>query len=283
MNKSATIKLFLLFGDPKRLRTAELSNWSGKAIAAPRSDLESFITREELQKPGIYFLLGVDPLHGNPKAYIGEGEVVSDRIKQHKSKDFWNSAIVFVSKDSNLTKSHIKYLEGRLIETARTIGRFKLENAQKSGATLPESDQSDMEAFLDRLQQLFPVLGSDLLTPVKIDGTNLDLPQFLCKMKGAEAKGDITPNGFVVYKGSTAVLEERKSSSKNGSWVFDLRKRLKQEKGLIKKGQYLSFAKDSEFSSPSAAAAVIVGGNAPGPVMWKDKSGKTLKELEENG
>ena len=121
MNKSATIKLFLLFGDPKRLRTAELSNWSGKAIAAPRSDLESFITREELQKPGIYFLLGVDPLHGNPKAYIGEGEVVSDRIKQHKSKDFWNSAIVFVSKDSNLTKSHIKYLEGRLIEDRKSV------------------------------------------------------------------------------------------------------------------------------------------------------------------
>ncbi len=26
---SATIKIFLVYGDPKRLRTAELSNWTG--------------------------------------------------------------------------------------------------------------------------------------------------------------------------------------------------------------------------------------------------------------
>ena len=31
---SATIKLFLVHGDAKRLRTAELSNWTGKAVAS---------------------------------------------------------------------------------------------------------------------------------------------------------------------------------------------------------------------------------------------------------
>jgi len=282
MNISATIKLFLLFGDPKRLRTAELSNWSGKAVAAPRSDLDSFIDREELKKPGVYFLLGVDPLNGNPKAYIGEGEVVLDRIKQHKSKDFWNSSIVFVSKDENLTKSHIKYLEGRLISIAKELGRYELDNSQNSGAILPESDQSDMEVFLERIKQLFPVLGSELLTPVKSDTGSTKRPKLYCKIKGAEAKGDQTPNGFIVYKGSTAVKEERASALKNGPWAVKLREKLKVEGTLIEKGEFLQFTKDTEFSSPSAAAAVIHGGNAAGPLAWKDKSGKTLKELEEN-
>lgn len=78
MNKSATIKLFLPFGDAKGVRTAEISNWSGKAIAAPRSELDHFLAREELGKPGVYFLLGVDPDSGRPAAYIGEAESVAD-------------------------------------------------------------------------------------------------------------------------------------------------------------------------------------------------------------
>jgi hypothetical protein len=44
---SATIKIFLAHGDPKRLRTAELSNWTGKAIAGPRSEFVSVLAREE--------------------------------------------------------------------------------------------------------------------------------------------------------------------------------------------------------------------------------------------
>ncbi|HDQ45221.1 MAG TPA: DUF4357 domain-containing protein [bacterium] len=32
--------MFLIHGDPKRLRTAELSNWTGKAVAGPRSEFE---------------------------------------------------------------------------------------------------------------------------------------------------------------------------------------------------------------------------------------------------
>jgi hypothetical protein len=40
---SATIKLFLLRGDAKSLRTGEISNWSGKAIAAPRTELDELL------------------------------------------------------------------------------------------------------------------------------------------------------------------------------------------------------------------------------------------------
>jgi hypothetical protein len=95
---SATIKLFLPRGDATSLRTAEISNWSGKAIAAPRTELAELLAREELDKAGVYVLIGSDPLTNAARAYIGEAEVIRDRLKQHKAKEFWVSAIVFVSK-----------------------------------------------------------------------------------------------------------------------------------------------------------------------------------------
>jgi len=282
MNPSATIRLFLPFGDPKKIRTAEISNWSGKAIAAPRTDLDLLLPREELSKPGIYFLLGVDALDGRPMAYIGEAETVSSRIKQHKSKEFWSSVIVFVSKDDNLTKAHIRYLEGRLIDGANKIGRSKVENFQSSGARLPESDQHEMEVFLERITQLLPILGSEILTPIlQIDPQINRSETLICLKKGARATGMRVPNGFVVFAGSTAIIQDRESAKVHGQWILDLRERLKLEKSLVELEGFYKFTRDVEFSSPSAAAGVIFGGNAPGPIAWKNADGITLKELDE--
>src|SRR5213594_4881670 len=146
---SATIKLFLPHGDPKRLRTAEISNWSGKAVAAPGTELEELLAREELSQPGVYLLTGTDADTGKSVAYVGEAEVIRDRLKQHRAKDFWVQATIFVSKDENLTKAHVRYLEGRLIGDAVQAGRVLLENSQSSGSKLPESEREDMEVFLE--------------------------------------------------------------------------------------------------------------------------------------
>src|SRR5947207_8951782 len=212
---SATIKLFLPRGDAKSLRTAEISNWTGKAIAAPRTELDELLQREELDKAGVYILSGSDPLSGSPRAYIGEAEVIRDRLKQHKTKEFWVSAIVFVSKDENLTKAHVRYLESRLLAEAGQIDRFTLEQNQAGGSKLPESDREDMEVFLSRIRQLLPVLGSDLLIPVgQPTAKQQSGGTLFCRMKGAEGRGHRTPDGFVVLKGSTAVLQEREAAYK---------------------------------------------------------------------
>ena len=135
---SATIKLFLPDGDAKGLRTAEISNWTGKALAAPRTEVERLVARDECEKAGVYVLTGTDPATNTPHAYIGEAEIIRDRLKQHKGKEFWVSAIVFVSKDENLTKAHVRYLESRLLSEAAQIGRFTLEQNQATGSKLPE-------------------------------------------------------------------------------------------------------------------------------------------------
>ena len=184
---TATIKLFLPRGDAKSLRTAEISNWTGKAIAAPRTELDELLQREELDKAGVYILSGSDLLSGSPLAYIGEAEVIRERLKQHKTKEFWILAIVFVSKDENLTKAHVRYLENRLLTEAAQVGRCTLEQNQASGSKLPESDREDMEVFLSHIRQLLPVLGSDLLIPVAQPAAKQQSGGILfCRMKGAE-------------------------------------------------------------------------------------------------
>lgn len=275
-----TIKLFLPKGDAQSLRTAELVNWTGKALAGPRSQLDDLLAREELAKSGVYILLGVDPDTGKQAAYIGEAEVVRDRLKQHRDKEFWIQAITFVSKDENLTKSHIRYLEGRLIEEAKTIGRFALMNGQASGSKLPESDREDMEVFLSRIVQLLPVLGCDLLTPIlDLIATNPKL-RLIGKIKGAIAQGQRTPKGFVVFANSEAVITDRPSAKNYVSNILTMREEFKTNGTLVISSGKLRFTRDTEFSSPSMAASVISGGHANGLTFWKDKEGRELKEIE---
>jgi len=277
---SATIKIFLVHGDPKRLRTAELSNWTGKAVAGPRSEFEGVISREEAEGSGIYFLSGSDPDSGKPALYIGEAECIRDRLKAHLQKDFWNHVVFFVSKDENLTKSHIRYLEGKLIDQARDAGRAHLVNNQSSGARLPESDRADLETYLEKVNQLLPVLGIELLVPTTVKpeaGREVEI--LTCEIKGVKATGHLSPNGFLVLAGSQAVLAERPSTQKY-PWALNMRQKLKAEGSLVVESEFLCFARDVEFSSPSAAAAVIHGGHANGLTAWKDSQGQTLKQLE---
>jgi len=275
---SATIKLFLAQGDPKRLRTAELSNWTGKAIAGPRSEFEGVLARDESEKSGIYLLTGTDQETGKPAIYIGEAENIRSRIKSHMDKDFWNQAIFLVSKDENLTKAHIRYLEGRLIDLCRKAERALVTNGQSSGAKLPESDREDMEVFLEKICQLLPVLGVDLFvtTPASPPSAKAVL---LCEIKGLKAKGYRTPNGFLVLKDSEAVARERASAEK-WPWPRNMRQSLKSEGVLSEVGDRLVFKKSYEFASPSAAAAVVHGGHANGLIAWKTEDGNTLKEIE---
>ncbi len=277
---SATIKIFLVNGNPKRLRTAELSNWTGKAVAGPRSEFEGIITREESNSTGVYFLTGNDPSSGRPTVYIGEAESIKDRIKAHLKKDFWNQIIYFISKDENLTKSHIRYLEGKLIEKAHSAGRAVVINEQSSGARLPESDREDMEVFLEKINQLLPVLGVEVLVPIAGNAETDTVKETLyCEIKGLKAVGYLSSSGFLVKKGSQAVLKER-ASAKKYPWPLNMRQRFKDEGVLSVEKDHLLFNRDVEFSSPSAAAAVVHGGHANGLIAWKNKTGKTLKEIE---
>ena len=158
-----------------------------------------------------------------------------------------------------------------------------MENSNTSSPKLPESDREDMEVFFSRIQQVLPVLGSDLLTPVA-GSTKSANPQgiLVCKIKDVIGRGKRTEAGFVVFKDSTAVSAVRLSAETQHPYVIALRKKLLQNGTLMEKGGRLVFTKDAEFDRPSAAASVIHGGGANGLIAWRDENGKSLKEMEES-
>lgn len=275
------ITIFLTDGEPNGLKTAELSNWVGKAIVIPRNKLKDVKVQQEHNKPAIYFLIGKENEEDLlPKVYIGEAEILWDRLSTHDgSKDFWQTAIAFTSKDTNLTKAHVKYLESRCVSIANNTKRCNLENGvAPSLPSLPDADKAEMEEFLDNLKLLLSALGYSILREiVSKEITETANPIFRCSGKDAEATGRMTNDGFVVYQGSTLTTNFSKA-------VEDVNKRLIEKlltSGHIKNQseKLYIFIKDYVFNSPSAASSLILGNATNGWDKWKTETGKTLHEI----
>ena len=173
MTKGRSIRLFLADGTPGGIITAEIMNWTGHVMVAPRSRLPDLIQRDEAKRTGVYFLLGDDPSGGyKPMLYIGETDAIGKRLKQHaqdEAKDFWDRVYVVSSSDHNLSKTHVKYLESRLIAIAKRAGRATLHNSTTPDYTqLHEAEVAYMESFLEHMRLVLPVLGLDVLKETEI-------------------------------------------------------------------------------------------------------------------
>jgi Domain of unknown function (DUF4357) len=280
-----TIKLFYVNGDPNGLRVADVMNWAGVAVAVPRNCLAEFKARKESDRPGVYILLGDDPdTAGEVRGYIGEAEAVGSRLAQHakdETKDWWSEVVVFTSKDGNLTKAHAKHLELALYKLAGDAQRVHLANASEpTGAALPESDQADMDGFLEYVRLVLPPLGAraaQMLEPR--GGTGRTGPEFTYRVLKAEARMRRVAEGYVVLKGSTAVKKTYPSLSKG----YRARREELIRDGVLGPGEVedlLVFESDSVFSSSSAAAAIVSGSPQSGPAGWRLPDGRTLREVE---
>jgi len=276
-----TIKLFLIDGEPNGRMTCELSNWTGKAYKIPRIQIKESYDRIELKNPGIYLLFGKNE-DGKNIVYIGEAESIIDRLKQHVSqKEFWNEVILFISKDENLNKAHIKYLESRLYEIATELDRYILENSSTPAkSSISESDVAEMEEFLENIKLLTNSLGHKVFEKLIDSSVNRQNKKELFTInaaRGAKGKGIPSANGFVVFKDSEIAKSTVASMQQS---LINIRQKLIDQNIIIEKNTNLLFAKDYEFTSPSTAAAIIMGRNANGLVEWKLSDGKTLKDFE---
>ena len=165
-----TLRIYLVDGSPTGVLTAEIMNWTGRVTVGPRSQLAAMAKRPELSRTGIYLLVGPDPdVPNKDRVYVGEGDKVLTRLTQHEgdeSKDFWTRTVVVTSKDENLTKAHVRYLESRLLQIATQAGRATLVNGTAPPLPpLPEPDVADMEFFLEQVQLVLPVLGFPFTQP----------------------------------------------------------------------------------------------------------------------
>lgn len=277
MNYGKSIRLFLIEGIADGRWMCELSNWTGKAYKIPRNCVKESSDREELKNTGIYFLFGKSDETDTYRVYIGEAENIYERLLTHlKEKEFWHECVVFISKDNNLNKAHVKYLENRMYTIAKEAGRYQLENSNiPTQPSLSEADRAEMEEFINNAKLLLSAVGHKVLEATAIPSkTNNDLEIFVFEGKDYKATGTTTADGFVVFKNS--ILSKKANSSLTKS-LLDKRNKLISENII---DSAFTFTKDYIFSSPSTAASIISGNSTNGKTAWRNSQGMTLKDYE---
>ena len=271
-----SIELFLVNGSADSLVTAELSNWNGKAIRIPRTEIAS-CDRTDITQAGVYFLFCKQD-DDTEAVYIGESENIKDRLVQHirdfnadKEKYYWNTAVIFIGSDLN--KSLIRYLEDRFVTIAKQCKRYTvLTKNTYSKTVIKESQKAAMEEFIDNVKIVINALGYNVLEP-KAQPEADDTENMLFMNYGsAKAKGKRTSDGFVVLTGSTINATTTKACPDSA-----IKNRTKYEKSI---DENYTLTDDLLFSSPSGAASFVGGSALSGNELWKDKNGTKLKDID---
>lgn len=269
------ITTILLEDNPKGLRMFEIAGWIGKSFVLPRSKLKVAKNRTELSAPGIYFLFGKG--EKREQVYIGQSEDVLYRLGSHamtREEDEWSHALVFIG---GLDNTYIKYLESIAIDQIKKANRYTLlNNATPRENTLSESQKFVASDYFERIKLISAVAGYLPFDDPEEQINKSDT--YYLKADGAEARGKILDTQeFFVEHG--AVVRKRETSALEGTFSSRLREQfIKEEKFSELNQESYQFVEDYLFSSPSAAAATIMGRPVNGWTAWKDKNGKTLDE-----
>jgi len=282
-----TIQLFLVDGKPTGLRRASIHGWTGLLFVSGASAFGDLAARDEVDRTGVYILAGPDPDRpGATRVYIGSGNSVAERIRQSAVKrDFWETAITVTTSDDDLSKGHVEYLEARLIQVTAQAGRVTVDNGTQpdfARRRLPEADVANMEQFLANLAVVLPVIGLDMLKPQPKAVTQTAQPveerttgevQFEIRHKsGVQATAVEEDGEFIVLEGSEALSGTGYVQQSYGG----LKEKLIADGVLVPQDvpsgtTRLRFARPWPFTSPSAAAAVVLDRNSNGRLEWKVK------------
>jgi hypothetical protein len=272
-----TIQIYLPTGEPRGIRIADITTRLVLAALIPRSELGIGKSRQELDHPGVYFLFGENEDGAKPVVYIGQTEDVRKRLDSHnKTKSFWKTAIFCISKSQNFTQAHIRYLEWYCMQQAKEIGRYELDNGQvpPNPPHVPEPMVAELLDIFDTMRTLISTLGYPVFEP--IGKTKSVSHLFYAKGGGSDGKGELVEDGFVVFEGSIARIEIAPSAVQS---LRPQREKLLASGVLEERAGVYVFTQDFLFTSPSTAAAIVLGRSANGWLEWKDLEGKTLDDI----
>ena len=272
MNQNV-ITMILRNGMPTGIVQCNLDEWIGVSYKIPRNRLNESKELKNIENTGVYILFGVDEETGENRAYIGEAENIYKRLLQHnKTKDFWNDCLVFVSQNNSLNKAHIKFIENMLYTKAKEVERFIIDNdTEPTKSSLDGADEIRAVKFYEKIVLLTSVYGYRIFDKILTQQEVKEEEIYYINSIGLKASGAQSEEGFIVFKGSQSSEEFKKASSQSlrNKW-----NELRNQK-IVDQGVFL---KDIIFSSPSTAAAMVLGRNSNGLKQWKNKDGKTLKE-----
>ncbi len=257
MSFNKTIKMCIFDGNPNGRIMCELSNWNGRVYKISRNDLNDFANRSDSVYTGVYFLFGKDE-DNNDIVYVGEAERMLIRLKQHlKDQNYWNECVVVISKDNVLNKAHVKYLENKFYNLANDSKRASIiNNTVPTCSSISEFDEAMLEEFIENAKLLVNTLGYKVFDKIDvsaIQSENKNQMFYIKAARGADAKGILVSEGFLVVKNSKIAIDTTPSMQDS---------LIKMRKCLINKGiisSDLIFQTDYIFTSPSVAASVVMG------------------------
>ncbi len=269
-----TLELYFIDGRPDGMLTAEVFNWTGHVLRIPRTLLKEGLARDHARFTGVYVLIG--EVDGAPMAYVGEAEDMRDRIRQHSaSKEWWDSVVLITTSADSLHKAHVKYLESRLVEIARSVNVGALENGNTPPrSSLNEASIANMESFLESLLMVLPAIRVDHFDQ-KRRPASVAAPQsaptaqftMILPRHGITATARLEEGEMVVEAGSHARASWIGKNQERDGYFKD-HANLLASGVIVRDGEFGIFTEDYAFSSPSAAAAVVSGRPANGRTSW---------------
>ena len=286
--------MFLMDGEVTGKIKCTLSNWTGVIYKIPRIQLGDLKSRDEMKQSGIYFLFRRDEDKQKDVTYIGQattrknGEGVLLRIQEHTRDihaDYFNDVIILTTQNNSFGPTEISYLENKFTQLAKEAGRYIVKNGNDPNpGNVTEEKESELDEIVENTLMIIGTLGYRVFVPmikeVSQDLTDNHSTYLYLKRKTKksnrviEATCERTTEGFVVLEGSQV---EIKDSPYLPASLKEMRQNLIASRviqdGVLKEKQL--------FSSPSYAAAFLLGMQTNGRTDWKDQDGRTLKELEE--
>lgn len=262
------------------------------AYKISRSDIDLCKNIDKLKKSGIYFLFGApNEIDAREVVYIGQanerknGEGLLNRLIEHKrnsTKGYWNYAIAFTTIGGALGSTELNYLENYFCNLAKEANRYLVKNGNEPTiGSISEEQICSLNSFISDVELILTALNYKVFIPIKQTQKSLNTTEnnvFYLERKNREtgitvkAIGQKTKDGFVVFKGSYV-------AEKNMKVLYPTVRELRQK---VKVGKDRLLQDDMLFSSPSYAAAFIIGGNTNGLMDWKTKDGIPLKNLLNN-
>ena len=292
--RSKNINMFLMDGEVTGKIKCTLSNWTGVIYKIPRIQLGDLKSRDEMKQSGIYFLFGRDEDKQKDVTYIGQattrknGEGVLLRIQEHTRDthaDYFNDVIILTTQNNSFGPTEISYLENKFTQLAKEAGRYIVKNSNDPNpGNVTEEKESELDEIVENTLMIIGTLGYRVFVPmtkkVSQDLTDNHSTYLYLKRKTKksnkviEATCERTTEGFVVLEGSQVEVMD---SPNLPASLKEMRQNLIASQviqdGVLKEKQL--------FSSPSYAAAFLLGMQTNGRTDWKNRDGRTLKELEE--
>lgn len=275
--RGRSIELFFHHGDPDGMTTATIPfQWTGHVLVTNRTQFMDALKEPEATQPGVYLLIGEK--EGLQTLYVGETDEIRERIKQHikdGSKDWWDKAVFVTAKGEPLNKAHSRFLESRIYNLAKQIGKVALDNSQNpTESPLSKAAAAHMEDFLINLRLVLPALRFDFLTEQTKPKKSVDHDEavskftfFVLNTKEVSARAWKDGGDFVVEAGSKARDSWVGTTTKDSSYARLFTQLCTQ--GVIGQSEDGKVFKENyAFNSVSAAASVVTGRPTSGTGAW---------------